>query len=652
MVIVRRSDENPILIPDRSHVWESDASFNACAVKDKELIRLVYRAESRPQHVNGSLLTVSSIGHAKSRDGIHFSERAQLIRPEYDWERFGCEDPRVTKLDGAYYIFYTALSRYPFDPDGIRVGVARTKDFKTIDEKHLVTPFNAKAMSLFPERINGKIAALVTANTDRPPSRIGVAFFNSPEEMWSRDFWMPWYEGIESHSLDLHRSRTDHVEAGPPPILTKYGWLMIYSYIQNYMSTPKVFAIEAILLDRNDPLKILSRLERPLLVPEDEYELYGRVPNIVFPSGAIERGGELYLYYGAADSTVCLAKIKMKDLLAELMPMNQGSCLRRFDGNPVIAPNPEHPWEANATFNPGAILAGGKVHILYRAMSQDNTSVFGYASSRDGLHIDERLPEPVYAPRMDFESKLVPGGNSGCEDPRLTKIGDTLFMCYTAFDGKNPPRVALTSIPMRDFLKKRWKWEKPVLLSPPGLDDKDAALFPKKFKKAYAILHRPSGISTWIDFIDDMRVFSPNSPVSGEGISGRRWINGIVLMTPRTGRWDSKRIGIAGPPIETEAGWLLLYHGISKKEDNHYHVRASLLDSKNPTRVIARTKYAILESEMPYEKFGQVPNVVFPCGSVVLGDTLFVYYGGADTVVGVATVKLKILLRRLLKETP
>ena len=121
-------------------------------------------------------------------------------------------------------------------------------------------------------------------------------------------------------------------------------------------------------------------------------------------------------------------------------------------------------------------------------------------------------------------------------------------------------------------------------------------------------------------------------------------------MSPRQGERDSKKIGIAGPPIETEEGWLLIYHGVSKKADNHYHLRAALLDPRDPTKVIVRTKDPILEINASYEKFGVVPNVVFSCGSAVINGKLFVYYGGADKVLGVATIKLADLLKRLVAE--
>lgn len=313
--------------------------------------------------------------------------------------------------------------------------------------------------------------------------------------------------------------------------------------------------------------------------------------------------------------------------------------MKRSDNNPILESIPENLWESKAVFNPGAIYLDGKVHLLYRAMSGDNTSVLGYASSRDGFQIDERLKEPVYVPREDFEKKAVPDANSGCEDPRLTKIGDKIYMLYTAYDGKNPTHVALTSINEQDFLNKRWNWAKPVLISSFDDWDKDAAIFPKKFNGKYAILHR-LGVDIWIDFAENLN------------FNGTEFIKGRVLMSPRfpLGQGHSKKIGIAGPPIETEKGWLLLYHGISDEPDVHYHLRAALLDFNDPTKVIARTNNVILEPAAHYEMDGLIPHVVFCCGSVIIGGTLFVYYGGADTVVAVATLKVKDLLEELESE--
>jgi len=266
-------------------------------------------------------------------------------------------------------------------------------------------------------------------------------------------------------------------------------------------------------------------------------------------------------------------------------------------------------------------------------MSDDNTSVLGYASSADGTRITERLPDPIYVPRKDFEDKYVPGGNSGCEDPRLTRIEDKLYMCYTAYNGRDLPRVALSHIKVEDFLNKQWNWAEPVLISPPGMDDKNAAIFPKKIKGKYVILHRLGG-SIWIDFVDDL------------DFDGNRWIYGQVLMEPTSMPLVHKKIGIAGPPIETPYGWLLLCHGVTVK-GNIYDIKAALLDLNDPLSVIGRTYSTILEPETEYEKSGIVNNVVFSCGAVVIQDTLYFYYGGGDKVIAVATIEMNVLLDKL-----
>ena len=389
------------------------------------------------------------------------------------------------------------------------------------------------------------------------------------------------------------------------------------------------------MLDLTDPQQIVGEVKRPFIVPQEEYEFYGRVPHIVFPSGALIKGPDVHVYYGAADTTSCVVTFKKKELLEQLV-FTAKRQFRRFERNPIITPISEHAWESQATFNPAAIYEAGKVHILYRAMSGDNTSVIGYASSPDGVDIAERLSDPIYTPRADFEQKKVPGGNSGCEDPRITKIGDRIYMCYTAFDGKDAPRVAFTSIAVKDFVGHQWKWDKPILISPPNMDDKDAAVFPKKINGKYVFLHR-LGSEIWIDQVDDLE------------FKNERFLGGTVLMRPRDTAWDSKRIGISSPPIETKYGWLLLYHGMSKRH-GHYNVRAALLEKNDPSKILYRTHDPLLEPIQIYERQGIVNNVVFPCGAVVLKHQLFVYYGGADKVVGVASIDVDFLIEGLVRE--
>lgn len=638
MRLFTRCPENPILLPNRGESWESEAVFNGSAVKSGRGVHLLYRAMSAPTDVGNAMLEISSIGHAVSSDGVHFRERRLLIKPEYSWEKYGCEDPRVTRLDGVYYVFYTALASYPFTPDGIKVGVAITKDLNTIDAKYPVTMFNSKAMALFPEKIGNKIAAVLTAHTDKPPAKIALAFFNKEEDIWSRAYWEKWYAGLDAHALPLQRSSRDHVEVGAAPVKTKYGWLLIYSYIKDYLDGGRrVFGVEAALLDLKHPQNILARTYKPLLTPEEEYEKYGNVPNVVFPSGALVDKGNLSLYYGAADTTCCLATAKLSKLLEEFLYQLRAATFKRFNGNPIIAPRKDHPWESKATFNPAALCEGDTVHLLYRAMSADNISTFGYAASANGYAIDERLPNPVYVPRKEFETQKTANGNSGCEDPRLAWIGETIYMCYTAFNGVDPPRVALSTIPAADFFAKKWTWSLPVLISPPHIDDKDACLFPKKINGAWHVIHR-IGSSIWLDTVERLNDL---------GVS--RWLAGKILLQPRKDTWDSRKIGLAAPPIETRRGWLLLYHGVS--DSNKYRVGAALLDLKNPSKVIGRRIDPVLAPEMDYERVGHVPNVVFPCGAARRGSRLIIYYGGADKVVGAADIDLRELVRSLAHPT-
>jgi beta-1,2-mannobiose phosphorylase / 1,2-beta-oligomannan phosphorylase len=259
-------------------------------------------------------------------------------------------------------------------------------------------------------------------------------------------------------------------------------------------------------------------------------------------------------------------------------------------------------------------------------------SVFGYASSKDGLVIDEHLHSPIYVPREDFE-KPTHRGNSGCEDPRITKINDRFYMTYTAYDGTNPPRVALTSIAVSDFLQKKWTWEKPKLISPPGVDDKDSCIIKKKNGEGYIAFHRLGDV-IWLDFLRDLD-FPEN-----------KYLSGGIMAQARKDKWDNVKIGISCPPIETEHGWILLYHGVSKP-DNVYKVGAMLLDFDDPRKILARTDEPLFEPEAEYEKEGIIPNVVFPCGAVVLTGIVYLYYGGADYVTGVARMSLANLLKVL-----
>jgi predicted GH43/DUF377 family glycosyl hydrolase len=630
MYVIRRSTHNPLIAPVTDKQWEARGTFNPSPVKKGNITHVLYRALGRPD----ALMTpagISTIGKALTLDGRHFQNRRQFIIPEEEWEKFGCEDPRVTFFEGTYVIFYTALGGMPFGAGNIKVGCALSKDLETIDEKHLVTPFNAKAMALFPERVGGKITAILTAHTDEPPAKIAIVQCNKLEELWDLSFWETWHAQIERHTINPRRFDHDHVEVGSPPIKTKYGWLIFYSYIQNYFGGgERVFGIEALLLDSTDPTKIVGRTKGPIMVPEDIYERYGAVPNIVFPSGALlNQNGRIDIYYGAADTVCARASLNLEDLISAMLPERRVELAQRAKENPILSPNAEHPWEKKAVFNAGVIELRGTIHLLYRAMSEDHISVLGYAATKNGTKITQRSDKPAYVPREDFESH-------GCEDPRITKIGNTIYLIYTAFDGVHPWRSALSSISVKDFVAKRWeKWAKPQLITPDPIQDKDTCIFPEKIDGQYMLLHRIDPLIC-ADFLDTL------------DFKKSRLTRCIEIMGPRPGMWDSTKIGIAGPPIKTKKGWLLIYHGVSKTST--YRLGAVLLDLKNPSIVLSRSVDSIFEPLEAYERGGQVRNTVFSCGAALRGDTLLIYYGAADTVLGVAKVSLKKLLKILLPD--
>jgi len=312
MVKLQRHPENPIFIPKEGEKWEEKGTFNASVAKLGSIYHLVYRAFSSEG--------TSVIGHAIGDNFVHFTNHEVFIKPDSDWDKFGCEDPRVTEIDGNYYIFYTGLSKIPLTADAIKLCLAKTTDFKNIT-KYPVTTFNSKAMGLFPSKINGKYAALLTVSTDRPPlpAKIALAYFDQEADIWSSNYWNNWFDRHGEFSLPLQKNPLDQVELGAAPIKTDAGWIVIYSYIKDYFTDNKVFGVEAALLDLENPLKILGRSSESMISPQEDYEIYGEVPRVVFPSGAFLDGGKLWIYYGAADSTICLASCAVDILVKDLL---------------------------------------------------------------------------------------------------------------------------------------------------------------------------------------------------------------------------------------------------------------------------------------------------------------------------------------------
>jgi predicted GH43/DUF377 family glycosyl hydrolase len=326
--------------------------------------------------------------------------------------------------------------------------------------------------------------------------------------------------------------------------------------------------------------------------------------------------------------------------------------LVRSNKNPVLLPRPNVWWESEAVFNPAALYDGGRVHLLYRAMGSDGISRIGYASSRDGIHFDERSKEPVYAPTRDFgipERKRVygplsyaphqyasGGGWGGCEDPRMVKIDGQVHMTFVAFDGWGFVRMALNSILLEHFRGKKWSWKTPRFLSPPGEIHKNWILFPEKIRGKYAILHSISPPTLSIEYVDSLEEFD-----------GSKFIQSRYNRDGRPGAWDASVRGAGAPPIKTSEGWLLFYHGMDPSHPEiGYKVGAMLLDLTDPTKVLFRSSNPVLEPREWYEnewKFG----VVMATGAVVVGPDLIVYYGGGDKHIAAARANLRDFLRKL-----
>ncbi|MFI5205807.1 MAG: hypothetical protein ACHQVK_02610, partial [Candidatus Paceibacterales bacterium] len=275
--------------------------------------------------------------------------------------------------------------------------------------------------------------------------------------------------------------------------------------------------------------------------------------------------------------------------------------------------------------------------------------VLGYAGSYDGYNISDRPTHAIYQRSNNFHRPdlsmpsidYISGGgwNGGCEDPRITLLGDTVYMLYTAFDGWGSLRIALTSIKLHDFEHKKWNWKKPVMISPPGEINKNWVIFPEKINGKFAILHSfyPSVMIDYFDSLDEL-----NGTTKFIHSNNTRPIDGA-----RT--WDSWFRGVGPAPIKTEMGWLILYHAMDHKNPDRYRMGALVLDLKDPTKILYRSAYPILEPEEYYENNGYKWGVVYSCGAVVKDGTLFVYYGGADKVIGVASIKLSDLLADLKK---
>jgi predicted GH43/DUF377 family glycosyl hydrolase len=298
----------------------------------------------------------------------------------------------------------------------------------------------------------------------------------------------------------------------------------------------------------------------------------------------------------------------------------------RSAANPIITSH-DFPNMVNTVFNPAATVFEGRTLLLVRFELRSGLSALGVATSDDGVS-DWQIDRTRWLePETDTFAE-----HWGIEDPRITQVGDEYLIVYTGFSQAGP-LVCLART--RDFRT----FERAGVMMPP--EDKDAALFPVRFDGRWALIHRPApsmrGVGThiWVSFSPDLR----------------HWGDARILLPAREGGWwDANKVGLGPPPLLTDRGWLVCYHGVRVTASSSlYRLGLALLDRDDPTTVLARGDEWIFGPHEPYERSGDVPDVVFSCGWVLRddGDTLHLYYGAADSVVCVAEASLTALLEHL-----
>lgn len=326
-------------------------------------------------------------------------------------------------------------------------------------------------------------------------------------------------------------------------------------------------------------------------------------------------------------------------------------------------------FENEGVLNPAAIREGDSVHLFYRAVRKGNFSSIGYCRLDGPVTVAERWDQPLISSEMEYESH-------GVEDARIVKIEDLYYLTYTVYDGTNARGALSTS---KDLLA----WTKRGIIVPPityaefvflaeksgkvnenyyrnhkfyyqGADpdkkmmlwDKNVVFFPRRIKGKLVFLHR---IRPGIQIVSINKLEDLTKDFWGKYFLK---LHKNIVLDPIY-QHESSYIGGGCPPIETAYGWLLIYHGV--EETDHgliYSACAALLDLNDPSKEIARLPYALFSPEYEWEKNGEVNNVVFPTGSVLFGDTLFIYYGAADERIACASMKLSALMEELVINIP
>jgi len=328
--------------------------------------------------------------------------------------------------------------------------------------------------------------------------------------------------------------------------------------------------------------------------------------------------------------------------------------IKRCSSNPIVCPG-KYDWRKAVTFNPAVIFHNNKFYMIERVSGglRPFYCYFGLLESEDGINFKHVVDYPIITPSM----LGFPYGS--IQDPRIVKIDDTFYLTYALRPSSYGYSPTGTSKPIEhsyDYPGEHGKpesfltrsgimkskdlihFEQVTYTTPFDINDRDNILFPEKINGRFALLRRPEEYigdkygtekaAIWITYSDDLI----------------NWDEPKILAKSRDDvDWEFKKIGGSTPPIKTDEGWLVIYHGVDK--DNIYRAGVMMLDLEDPMKVISRPKDFIMEPEEYYEKFGlYIPNVVFPTGNVVKDDILYIYYGCTDTAISLATVPLQEII--------
>jgi len=326
-----------IILEKTNLEFENKAVMNPACIQVNDITHMFYRAVNQNN--------ISSIGYCQLKNNKVIKRfKKSILAPEYDYEKNGVEDPRITFLDGTYYLFYTA-----YDGKNALIAYATSKDLIHFTKQGLISPkisydeaedifrdskirerysmfemlYKEKAgkdillfekdASLFPQKINNKFALF-----HRILPGIQIIYFNKFSELTEK-YWRDYLENLGDFIVldPLFWFENRNIGSGCPPIKTKDGWLIIYHTVED---TPlgKIYHASAALLDLKNPLKVLGRLTKPLFSPKDSWEKNGIINNVVFPTGAVVKDKKLYIYYGAADKLIAAKSLDINELLTEL----------------------------------------------------------------------------------------------------------------------------------------------------------------------------------------------------------------------------------------------------------------------------------------------------------------------------------------------